>query len=173
MSNDAIFYTQLGSGVVYVLTLFGIYRLLVEQKDSVIQLLKERLADKESKIQELESQTPDALTSALSSRIDVILKEVARLKTDGDKYQEEIAMKEEELRALSSRLADLSTLLQESNLSHLVCKKCGAPLSQRSCGTRSDYIDGREVEYEVEYTEYECGLAIQDGKEVSPCKGRR
>ena len=68
MTNDIIFYTQVGAIIVYLGALFGIYRLLVEQKDSVIQLLKERLTDKDAKIQELESQTPDALATALSSR---------------------------------------------------------------------------------------------------------
>jgi hypothetical protein len=168
MSNDTIFYTQVASIVVFVLALFGIYRLLVDQKDSVIQLLKERVADKDVKIQELESQTPDALASALSSRIEITLKEVSRLKADGDKHKEEIETKEGELHALKQRLNGLSALIFDSDL---VCKKCGAPLSQRSFYPIHGYVGGREVEAEGEYTEYECGLAIQDGKEVSPCKG--
>jgi len=49
MSNELIFYTQLASVAVFVPALFGIYRLLVEQKDSVIQVLKERLLDKDAK----------------------------------------------------------------------------------------------------------------------------
>jgi len=167
MSNDTIFFTQLASIVVFVIALFAIYRLLVEQKDSVIQLLKERLADKEAKVKELESQTPDALATALSSRIQIALEEIARLKGDGDKHSEEIQGKETELRALRQRLSALSALIVDSDL---VCKKCGAPLSQRSYYPIYGHIGGREVEAEGEYTEYECGLTIRDGQEVSPCK---
>lgn len=167
MTNDIIFYTQVGAIIVYLGALFGIYRLVVEQKDSVIQLLKERLTDKDAKIQELQSQTPDALATALSSRIEITLKELARLKADGDKHQEEIGTKIEELRSLKGRLNSLSALIQDSDL---VCKKCGAPLSLRSFHPFHGHVGGREVEVDVEYTEYECGLAMRDGEEVSPCK---
>lgn len=167
MSNDAIFYTQIVSIAVFVLALFGLYRLLVEQKDSVIQLLKERIADKEAKIQELELQTPDALATALSSRIEVTLAEVGRLKADGDKHKEEIEAREGELHALRKRLNSLSELIADSDL---VCRKCGAPLSQRGFYPIHGYVGGREIEVEGEYIEYECGLAIRDGVEASPCK---
>lgn len=167
MTNDMIFYTQLASIVVFLLTLFAVYRLLVEQKDSMIQLLKERLADKDAKLKELESQTPDALTTALSSRIEITLKEVARLKADGDKHREEFEGKEAELRALRQRLNGLSALIQDSDL---VCEKCGAPLNQRSFYPIYGHVEGREIEVEGEYVEYECGRAIRDGEEVSPCK---
>jgi hypothetical protein len=84
------------------------------------------------------------------------------------KHQKEIAMKEEEVRNLSSKLDEVSAVVEGSNL---VCDFCGAPLLQRSFGTVSGHdADGREVDYEVEYTEYECGHALQDGKQISPCK---
>lgn len=167
MSNETIFYTQITSIAVFVLALFGIYRTLVDQKDSVIQLLKERLADKDLKIQELESQTPDALASALSSRIEITLNEVTRLKADGDIHKKEIEIKEDELKALKHRLNGLSALILDTDL---VCKKCGAPLNQRSFYPIHGYIEGHEVEAEGEYKDYECGLAIRDGEEISPCK---
>lgn len=166
MSNNTIFYTQIASLVVFVLALFGIYRLIVEQKDSVIQLLKERVADKDAKIQELEAQSPDTLTTALSSRIEITLKELGRLREDGDRHKEEIKTKEGELHALKERLNGLSALILGSDL---VCEKCGAPLIQRSFYPINGYVGGREVEAEGEYTEYECGLAIRNGEEVSPC----
>ena len=166
MTNDILFYTQLASIVVFLLALFAVYRSLVEQKDSVIQLLKERLADKDAKLEELESQTPDALADALSSRIEIILKEVARLKADGDKHREEFEGKETELRALRQRLNGLSALIEDSDL---VCKKCGAPLNQRSFYPIYGHVGGREIEAEGEYVVYECGRAIRYGEEVSPC----
>lgn len=104
---------------------------------------------------------------ALSSRIEIILAEVGRLKTDGDKHIEEIEKKEGGLHALKQRLNSLSALILDSDL---VCKKCGAPLNQRAFYPIHGYVVGREVEADGEYTEYECGLALQDGVEVSPCK---
>lgn len=166
MSNDVIFYTQIASIVMFVLTLFVIYRLLVDQKDSVIQLLKERIADKDEKIHELDLQTPDALATALSSRIEITLKEVGRLKADGDKHNEEIETKERELHALKQKLNSLSALILDSDL---VCNKCGAPLNQRATFSIYGYVGGCEVEADGEYTDYGCGLARRDGVEVSPC----
>lgn len=166
MSNDTIFFTQLGSIIVYILALFSLYKIFVDQKDVVIQVLRERLVDKEAKIKELESQTPDALASALSSRIDVSLKEIARLKADGDQHQEEVSRKEAELHSLKERLNGFAALIRDSDL---VCKKCGAPLSRRTQHPIYGQINGHEVEAEVEYTEYECGFSLRDGEELSPC----
>lgn len=169
MSNDTIFYTQIASIVVFMLALFGIYRLLVEQKDSVIQLLRERIADRDAKIEELELQTPDALATALSSRIEITLEEIGRLKADGDKHKEEVEVKEGELQALKQKLNNLSALILDSDL---VCKNCGAPLRLRTFYPIHGYIGGREVEADVEYVEYECGLALQDGVETLPCRDK-
>ena len=41
MSNEVIFWTQIASIVAFVLSVFGLYRLLVDQKYATIQLLKE------------------------------------------------------------------------------------------------------------------------------------
>lgn len=167
MSNDTIFYTQIASAVAFLLTLFGIYRLLVGQKDSVIELLRERIADKDAEIHKLQSQTPDALVETLSSRVEGTLKEITRLREDGDRYKDEIAAREQELEALRVKLRDLSNLLRESDL---VCRLCGAPLIQRQFYPIYGVVGGREVEAEGEYVEYDCGLALKDGSEVSPCK---
>lgn len=167
MSNDTIFYTQIASVIGFLLALFAIYRSLVAQKDSVIELLKERIADKDGEIRKLGSQTPDALVEALSSRVEGTLKEITRLREDGDKYREEIAVKERELETLRVKLTGLSNLIRESDL---VCRKCGAPLIQRQLYPIYGVVGGREVEAEGEYMEYDCGLALKDGSEVSPCK---
>lgn len=168
MSNDVIFFTQIASIVVFVLALFGIYRLLVAQKDGVIELLREQLKAKEDKVKELETQTPDVLVGSLSERIEISVKEIERLKEDGDKHKEEIEKKESELHSVQGRLSELVALIQETDL---VCPKCGAPLSRREFYPIYGHVGGREVEAEGEYTEYECGLALKDGDEVSQCKG--
>lgn len=166
MTNNLIFYTQLASILVFLTATFTLYRLLVDQKDSVIQLLKERLADKEAKILKLESQTPDAITAALSSRIEIALKEIARLREDDGRHEDEIERKEGELHVLKGRLTELSALIVDSDL---ICNKCGAPLSPRAVQPVYGHVGGHEVEADIEFVEYECGRALQDGLEVAKC----
>lgn len=167
MSNDIIFYTQIASVIVFILTLFGVYRSLVENKDSVIELLKERIISLSEKIEVLESQTPDALAEALSNRVGRQLSEIERLKEDGEQHREEISLKEVEINEARSRVSQLSELLKESEL---ICPECGAPLSRREIYTIHGESSGREVEVDVEYVEYECGLSFNHDGESSPCR---
>ncbi|WP_122669530.1 MULTISPECIES: hypothetical protein [Pseudomonas syringae group] len=167
MPNEVIFYTQIVSILGFIAALFGIYRLLVQQKDGVIQLLKERLVDKDEQITALKAQTPDALASALNDRIKVTQDEIGRLKADGDMHRKEIDLKEEELRGIQDKLSALSELIRESDL---VCPECGAPLVRRHAYTIHGGPDG-ESEAELEYVEYQCGLAIDGlGIEKSRCR---
>jgi len=166
MSNDVIFFTQVGSAMAFFLTLFVLYRLLVGQKDSVIELLKERIADREARISQLESEAPDGLVAALSARVDSTMKEIGRLREDGDKHLAEIANKEHKLNELRLKLITLSESILDSVF---LCQKCGSPLIRREFYPISSTVNGHEVEAEGEYIEYDCGLALKDGREVSPC----
>ncbi len=168
MTNDTIFYTQIISVVVFILALFGIYRSLVSQKDGVIELLREQLKQQDNKIRELEAQSPDVLAKTLSERIEIAVKEIERLKLDGDKHKEKIEEKEKELKKSKEQLSALAELITDTDL---VCPHCNAPLSQRAYYPVYGYVNGREVEADAEYSEYECGLVTRDGVEESPCKG--
>ena len=168
MSNYTIFYTQVVSIVMFVLALFGIYRSLVSQKDGVIALLREQIKQQENKIQELEAQSPDVLARTLSERIDIAVKEIERLKLDGDKHKEEIEEKEKQLNKSKEQLSALAELITDTDL---VCPHCNAPLAQRAYYPIYGYVNGREVEADEEYSEYECGLVVRGGREESPCKG--
>ena len=171
MSNEVIFGTQVVTIIGFVIALFVLYKVLIEGKDAMISLLNERIADKEAKIAVLESQTPDELAKSLSSRVEVSLKEIERLRADGDTHKEQIARKEGDLQALSGRLQALSSLIQDSDL---VCSTCGAPLVQRGSHTIHGYVGGREMEADVEYREYECGYAVDDSRgELSPCSAAK
>ena len=176
MSIDALVYTQIASILGYVGTVFGLYRLLVQQKesviqqkDSVIQLLKESLADRDHRIDALKSQTSDALASALSDRIKMSIDEIARLKTDGHTRLQAIEQKEEELRSVQHRLGVLADLIQGSDL---VCPECGAPLVQREEQSKYMEIGGRDYDFSFEFRLYECGLSVGDEEEFSPCGHR-
>ena len=89
MNNEIIFYTQLVSLVVFILSLFGIYRSLVSNKDSLIELQRERIAALSEEIKELKLQTPDALAESLSIRVERQLSEIERLRLDGEEKGEE------------------------------------------------------------------------------------
>lgn len=168
MSNNTIFFTQIASIIVFILTLFGLYRILVSQKDGVIELLREQLKQQENKISDLRAQSPDVLAKTLSARIEIAVKEIERLKQDGDKHVEEIQEKEAELHKSQSQLSALTELITDTDR---VCPHCNSPLSQRGCHTIYGVVNGREAEADVVCSEYECGLATRDGEEVSPCKG--
>lgn len=170
MSNDVIFYTQIISISVFIFVLFGIYRSLVSNKDSVIELLKERIVSLSEKVKMLESQTPDALAEALSNRVERQLSEIARLKEDGEQHREEIDLKETEINDARERLSALSELIKDSDL---VCPECGAPLTRREFYTINGHSGGREAEADVEFVEYDCGLSINHDGESSPCRNRK
>lgn len=167
MSIDAIFYTQISTIVVFVMALFGIYRLLVSQKDSVIELLREQIRQNEAKMAELNAQSPDILARTLSDRIEIATKEIERLKLDGDNHKEEIKRKEAELNKSKEQMMALAELITETNL---ICPHCNAPLSERAVYPIYGEINGREYDADAEYSAYECGLIIRDGVEESPCK---
>lgn len=167
MELDTIFNMQLASIATTVLAPFVLYRLLVSQKDSVIQLLKERLDGATAKIKDLESSSPDQLLQALDSRVGILNKELERMKSDSSTKQAEIANREQELSAIRTRLSELMTLLEDSDL---ICPSCRAPLSQRASRCIYGYVGGREMDAEIEYTEYECGATFEDRQRLTPCK---
>jgi len=168
MTNSTIFITQITSIIIFILALFGIYRSLVLQKDGVIELLREQLNQQEKKISDLLAQSPDVLAKTLSERIEIAVKEIERLKQDGDKHKEEIKEKKTKLRKSQEQLSALAELITETDL---VCPHCNSPLSRRGYYPIYANVNGRECEADVECSEYECGLAIRDREEVSPCKG--
>lgn len=168
MTNETLFYTQVGSLITFVLVVFSVYRLLIEQKDAAIQLLKQRIEDQSERIRLLELQTPDALAKSLSERVERQLAEIERLRLDSSVNKDEIDRKESELRGIKSKLAFLLSTIRDSDV---LCPHCGAPLAQRAHYDIHGYVGDHEVEAGVEYLEYECGLAINHEGEVSPCNG--
>ena len=169
MTNEIIFYTQIASIIGYVGVVFGLYRLLVSQKDSTIGLLNERIKMRDDQIKELETQTPDALAKALSARVEIMSKELERMLADDSSNKDEIRQKEAALLSIKEKLDNLSSLIKDFDL---VCPKCGAPLATRVYAPMSGYAGGREIDYDIEIIQYDCGLSLEDGQERYPCKGR-
>lgn len=167
MPTEVIFYTQVTSIIGFITALFVLYRVLVRQKDAVIQLLKERIAEKDEHIAKLKDQSPDTLAAALSDRIKISLEEITRLRSDGATHEKQIESKENELAEIQAKLGSLSELIRESDL---VCPKCGDPQAGRQLQTIYGGRDG-EQEADIVINNYKCGYSIaDDGKELSRCE---
>lgn len=168
MSIELIFYTQVASIIGFVLVVFTLYRLLVSHKDGVIELLRQEKELLEAKNKELLIQSPDALVDSLAKRVDIAKTEIGRLHEDGEEYKGQISEKETELDDLRKKLSKLNSLLADNEL---LCPHCEAPLLRRDWHTIYGEINGREVEADLEYVEYECGYATKEGEEepLSAC----
>ena len=74
--------------------------------------------------------------------------ELERLKADRESKASDVAAKEAELANVKMHLERLSHLIKETDL---LCPKCGSPLIVRNYRTIYGYVDGREIDAEVEY----------------------
>lgn len=167
MPTEVILYTQVASIIGFITALFVLYRVLVQQKDAVIQLLKERIAEKDEQIAKLKDQSPDTLAEALADRIKISQDEITRLRSDGANHAKQIESKESELAEIQAKLGTLSDLIRESDL---VCPKCGDPLADRQVKTVYGGRDG-DLEADILINNYKCGYSIaDDGKELSRCE---
>jgi hypothetical protein len=169
MTVEFLFYTQIISILGYIGTGFLLYRLLVAQKDAVIELLKERNKILQEKITELETQSSDVLIESLARRVDVAKAEITELNKDAVKNKEEIDRKEGELIEFKESLDRLTSLLSDSDL---ICPSCQAPLTRRGSHTIYGEIGGREIEADIEFSEYACGYTISEDRAepISKCK---
>lgn len=75
MTNEWIFYTQLGSVLVFIISLFVLYRLLVEKKEATIQFLEKQL-------QAAKEEKPDVVLKQLNERVQIERAEMERLSKD-------------------------------------------------------------------------------------------
>ena len=175
MSNDVIFWTQIASIVAFVFSIFGLYRLLVDQKDATIQLLKETVGTLKDQLSEARNSTPDILAQSLSGRVKSLEGELERLSQDKNANQELVHTKEEELRATRQKAEELTkqVSLARDLLNDFLCPHCGAALSAREYHSESVEYQGRELDVDHEYSEYECGYSVIDGKPNSPCEANQ
>jgi hypothetical protein len=172
VSNDVIFWTQIASIVGFVFSVFGLYRLLVDQKDATIQLLKESVATLKDQLAEARNSTPDVLARSLSERVKLLEIELERFSKDKDANQELVHRKEEELRATRQKAEELTkqVSLARELLTDFFCPHCGSALTAREFHSESVEYQGRELDVDHEYSEFECGYSVLDGKPHSPCK---
>nr|MDP2192034.1 hypothetical protein [Rhodoferax sp.] len=172
MTIEVIFWTQIASIIGFVVALFILYRLLVEQKDATIQLQKENIAYLKDQLTEAKSQSPDVLAQKLASRVKLFEDEVKRLDEDKTSTQEQIKAKEAELSRAREEAEELTKKVLHARelLSDFLCPHCGAPLAERAYHSESVEYQGREIDVDHEYTAFECGYEIIDGEIKGKCK---
>lgn len=168
MTNDIIFFTQVVSIVVFVLTVFGLYRLLVNQKDAVIQLQNEKVEYLNMQLETAKSSSPDILVDRLSKRVELLKKELDSLANDHDTSKEVLAKKEKEIANYENEIFKLNQQIvkAKSLLEDFICPYCESPMVEHTFS--SEIVQDIDVEHE--YTAYECGLIIIDNYEKNPCK---
>ena len=171
MSNDTIFWTQIASIVVFVFSVFGLYRLLIEQKDATIQFLKETNSSLKDQLAEARGSTPDVLAQSLSGRVKLLEGELERLSQDKNANHELVQRKEEELKVARQKAEELKAQvsLAQELLTDFLCPHCGAALAVREYHSEFVEYQGREIDVDHDYSAYECGYSVHDGKPNSPC----
>jgi hypothetical protein len=87
VSTDTVFYTQLGTILLFIISLFVLYRMLVQvlegtihQKDATIEFLRIQL-------EKTKEETPDKLLQQISDRLRFAEEEVERLSADKQKAE--------------------------------------------------------------------------------------
>jgi phenylalanyl-tRNA synthetase alpha subunit len=168
MTNETIFITQLGSIIAFIAALFILYRVLVNQKDATIQLLKEKVDFVNEQLAVAKEQTPDKLAKNLSERIHILTEELDRLAEDRDKNKEIIHEKEEKLRIARNELDVLKEQIEEAQeiADEFLCPFCKARMVEHAY-SYEDY-HGADIDHEL--IAYECGYTIIDGRDETPCK---
>ncbi|MBL7143308.1 MAG: hypothetical protein ISS76_03665 [Phycisphaerae bacterium] len=175
MSNTQIFYVQMASLLAYIITLFGLYKLLVSSKDATIETLKARIEQLKEVLELEEKTSPDVLAEKLSNRIKIYGDELKKLSKDQQANQEVIKTKQAELADARNELEVLETQMEEAQeiLKEFLCPYCKAPMTIHDYGYELVWHEERDCEVEHETIAYECGLKIYDGKEERPCRKMR
>lgn len=172
MTIETIFWTQIASIVGFLVALFVLYRLLVEQKEATIQTQKENIAYLKDQLVEAKSQSPDILAQKLANRVKLFEEEVKRLENDKSSTEEQIKAKELELHRARAEAENLTkqVLSARELLSDFQCPSCGAPLAEKAYHSELVEYQGREIDIDHEYTVFECGYEIVDGEVRGACK---
>ena len=172
MNIEIIFYTQMASILGFLVALFVLYRLLVKQKDSTIELLKEKNNYLELRLTEAAQQRPDLLVENVSKRVSLLMEELERLNQDKENNEQLITEKEKELSDSKNELKELKTQFEraEELMSEFFCPHCKAPMTSREYVSECVEHDGRELDIDHEHILYECGLEFIDGAEKTKCR---
>lgn len=172
ITTETVFWTQIASIVGFLVVLFVLYRLLVEQKDATIQLQKENIAYLKNQLAESRAQSPDVLAQSLANRVKLVEDELKRMEHDKTSTQEQIKAKEAELQEARFQAEELTKKVVHARelLREYLCPYCGASLAEKAYQSESVEYQGRELDIDHEYTAFECGYEVVDGEVRGRCK---
>ena len=173
ITTTTLSWTQIGSIIGFIVLMFVLYRLLVEQKEATIQGLKENIEFLKDRLAEAKAQSPDILAQGLATRIKLFEDELKRLNEDKTSTTEQVEAKEAELNqaridaeSLSKKIVQAKELLKE-----FLCPYCDSPLDERSYHSESvECDDGHEFDVDHDYSKFQCGYTIVDGITAHPCQ---
>lgn len=174
MPTEILLYGQIAAIVVFLGTVFGIYRSLAAQKDAAIQAQKEQIELLKLQLEHAKSQTPDVAVEALSKRVKTLTEELSRLQQDASASADTITGKERELQSAKDEMDQLREQVAraEKLFDGFSCPTCKAPMETREYHSESVEYKGREIDIDHEFVTYECGLVLSDGRETRPCGSR-
>jgi chaperonin cofactor prefoldin len=109
---EAVFYTQIGSILAFVVSLFILYRLLVSSKDATIEILKQQVGFLEAKIKALAEQGPDVLLQRVEKRASLLEKELEAAEKEKEPLTAEIEELKKKIAAPESQ-AQLQALVNQ------------------------------------------------------------
>ena len=172
ITTETIFWTQIASIVGFVIALFALYRLLVDQKDATIQLQKENISYLKDQLTDLKAQSPDTLAQSLADRIGLFEAELKRMIEDKTSTQEDITAKELELSGARLQAEELNKRLLHARelLKDYSCPYCGATLAEKAYHSETVDYKGRGIDIDHELISFECGYQVVDGEVTSQCR---
>ena len=171
ITGEVSSWTSIVAIIGFVVVLFVLYKLLVDQKSATIESQKENIAYLKDQLADAKAQSPDILAQTLTNRVAMLEGELKRLQRDNSSTQEQIKEKEAELDQARLQAEQLSKKVLHARelLKDYLCPYCGAPLSQKAYQSESVAYQGREFDVEHEYTTFECGYEIVDGEVRGQC----
>ncbi len=172
MSLEILFYTQLGSIMTFIITLFILYRVLISQKDATIQLFQEKCSYLEYQLADAAKCHPDALAKSLSERVTNLNEEIQRLSEDKISNEVLIIEKGHELAKVKKEAGELSRQISSAHelMSEYFCPTCKAPMTERAFHSELVEYGGREIDVDHEFISFECGLSLSDGEVSNSCE---
>ena len=172
METETIVGIQIITFLGYLGTVFGLYRLLVNQKDSTIEMLRTQCELLKTNLESAEKNAPDNLLLRLDQRKNILERELESLSLESNKKREEL---QQEIGILSKKKDELEDEVHYVNtiLEKYSCPHCSSNLLDKGYAVESaESDDGREYEIEHEWASFECGYKEADGIETSPCPSR-
>ncbi|MBX9268064.1 hypothetical protein [Chromobacterium violaceum] len=90
MTIETVFYTQIGSILAFLLTLFVLYRLLVSSKDATIETLRQQVSFLETKVKASAEAAPDILVQRFEKRTALLERELEAAEQEKEPLTAEI-----------------------------------------------------------------------------------